>query len=177
MAAHTHFLPGMSSHTPPLSFNTVGVGYSPVGGVYPAPAGEVKPHIAPADEVKPHIAPAGEGGVPIAGPNSTLAEGAPPIQGSGTAKRKGKAAAAKKADKSGDAPKGDSLVGCCFSLYVLVDTLLSSTATDIRSASQRSVLALRPCALQHAIAIADMIRREMWKGNTHLLQSVVMLCS
>ena len=176
MAADKHVLPGMSSHTPPLSFNPVGIGYSPVGGVYPAPAGEVKPYIAPAGEIKPHIAPAGEGGMPIAGP-STLAEGAPPIQGSGIGKRKGKAAAAKKADKSGDAPKGGFFMCCCFSLYVHVDTLLSSTATDIRSASQRSVPALRPCALQHAIAIADMITREMWKGNTHLLQSVVMLCS
>ena len=63
--------------------------------------------------------------VPVAGPSGTAVEEVPSNQSSGTAKKKGKAAAAKRADKALDASNGDChkwtcskpswLVICCAS--------------------------------------------------------------
>lgn len=114
IASQMHFLPGMSNHTPPLSFAPGGVGYPiPVGGGFPTPTGGANQMIA------------GEMLVPIAGPSRTAVEEVPCNQGSGTGKKKGKGAAAKKADMALDAPKGDcyhwtcsnpsEIVTCCAS--------------------------------------------------------------
>ena len=56
---------------------------------------------------------AGEMVVPIAGPSRTPVEEVPCNQGSGTGRKKGKGAAAKKADKALDAPKGDCYHWTC----------------------------------------------------------------
>ena len=96
IASHMHFLPGMSNHTPPLSFASCGVGYPlPVGAGFPTSTGGA------------NQASAGEMLVPVAGPSGTAVEEVPSNQSSGTAKKKGKVAAAKRADKALDASNGD----------------------------------------------------------------------
>lgn len=96
-----HFLPGMSSHNPPLSF-------TPLGGAY---------HVAASNG---HTTAGGVGYappvavmLPTAGPSSTAAEGVAAQQGAGTSKKKSKGTAAKKTDAqhgtaSKDAQKGDA---------------------------------------------------------------------